>query len=54
MDFFSIPIFQLKNLRPGEVKIIAQGHIAGKWQESKPWFSLPGLLSSSGSDVEFL
>ena len=52
--FFSIPIFQLRNLRPGEVKIIAQGHLAGKWQEGKTWFSLPGLRSSSGSHVGFL
>lgn len=49
--FFSIRIFQLKNLGPGEVDIIARGHRAGTWQESKTWFSLPGLRSLSGSDV---
>lgn len=49
--FFSISILQWKNLSPGEVKLIAQGQIAGTWWESKTWFSLPGLGSLLGSDM---
>lgn len=44
MDLFSTPLFQLKNLRPGEVKGIVHGHRAGKWQESRSWSSFPRAL----------
>lgn len=49
--FFAIPIFQLRNLRPGEAKIIDQGHLAGKWQTADPGSLSPGLCSLSGLDV---
>lgn len=42
--FLKIPIFQLRNLRPGEVKRIAQSHLSGTWQESGTWFSFPWAL----------